>query len=80
MKNSTVIGLVLGLIALIFGMFLKGAPLLSLITNPAAYVIILVGTVASGAQYICTACAFLKIIRATTSRQPVQLDQFIAAV
>jgi len=47
MKNSTIIGLVLGLVALILGMFLKGAPLLSLITNPAAYVIIIVGTVAS---------------------------------
>lgn len=47
MKNSTVIGLGLGLIALIFGMYLKEAPLISLITNPAAYVIILVGTAAS---------------------------------
>jgi len=47
MKNSTVIGLLLGLVALIFGMYLKGAPLLALITNPAAYVIIIVGTVAS---------------------------------
>lgn len=47
MKNSTIIGLILGLIALLFGMYLKGAPLISLITNPAAYVIILVGTAAS---------------------------------
>jgi chemotaxis protein MotA len=47
MKNSTIIGLILGLIALIGGMALKGAPLASLITNPAAYVIILVGTAAS---------------------------------
>lgn len=47
MKNSTVIGLILGLVALIGGMALKGAPLVSLITNPAAYVIILVGTAAS---------------------------------
>jgi len=47
MKNSTIIGLILGLIALIFGMFLKGAPILALVTNPAAYVIIIVGTVAS---------------------------------
>jgi len=47
MKNSTIIGLVLGLVALIFGMFLKGAPLISLVNNPAAYIIIIVGTVAS---------------------------------
>lgn len=47
MKNSTILGLVFGLFALIFGMYLKGAPLLSLINNPAAYVIIIVGTVAS---------------------------------
>ncbi len=47
MKNSTIIGLILGLIALLGGMVLKGAPLVSLITNPAAYVIILVGTAAS---------------------------------
>jgi chemotaxis protein MotA len=47
MKNSTVIGLILGLIALLLGMYLKEAPLLSLISNPAAYVIILVGTAAS---------------------------------
>jgi len=47
MKNSTIIGLILGLIALLLGMYLKGAPLMSLLTNPAAYVIILVGTAAS---------------------------------
>lgn len=47
MKNSTIIGLVLGLFMLIVGMLLKDAPLISLVTNPAAYVIILVGTVAS---------------------------------
>jgi len=37
----------LGLVALILGMFLKGAPLVSLVNNPAAYVIIFVGTAAS---------------------------------
>ncbi|BBI30789.1 flagellar motor stator protein MotA [Cohnella abietis] len=47
MKNSTIIGLFLGFFSLIFGMILKKAPLASLVTNPAAYVIILVGTVAS---------------------------------
>ncbi|WEK54336.1 MAG: flagellar motor stator protein MotA [Candidatus Cohnella colombiensis] len=47
MKNSTVIGLTLGFVALILGMYLKKAPLLSLVNNPAAYVIIIVGTIAS---------------------------------
>jgi chemotaxis protein MotA len=47
MKNSTIIGLVLGFGSLIVGMFLKGAPLVSLINNPAAYIIIFVGTAAS---------------------------------
>jgi chemotaxis protein MotA len=47
MKNSTIIGLALGFVALIVGMVLKGAPLSSLLTNPAAYVIILGGTAAS---------------------------------
>jgi chemotaxis protein MotA len=47
MKNSTIIGLVLGVVALLVGMVLKGAPLMSLITNPAAYIIIFVGTCAS---------------------------------
>lgn len=47
MKNSTIIGLFLGFASLIVGMFLKGAPLVSLINNPAAYVIIFVGTAAS---------------------------------
>lgn len=47
MKNSTILGLTIGLVALIFGMYLKGAPLVSLINNPAAYIIIFVGTAAS---------------------------------
>lgn len=47
MKNSTIIGLALGFTALVFGMFLKKAPLINLVNNPAAYVIILVGTAAS---------------------------------
>jgi len=47
MKNSTIIGLILGLFALIVGMILKGAPITALISNPAAYVIILGGTCAS---------------------------------
>jgi chemotaxis protein MotA len=47
MKNSAIIGLFLGVFSLIVGMFLKGAPLVSLINNPAAYIIIFVGTAAS---------------------------------
>lgn len=50
MKNSTIIGLILGVGALVFGMLLKGAPLVALINNPAAYIIILVGTCASVAM------------------------------
>jgi chemotaxis protein MotA len=46
MKNTTIIGLFLGLFSLIVGMILKNAPLASLVTNPAAIVIILVGTAA----------------------------------
>lgn len=46
MKNSTIIGLVLGLIAVLGGMVVKGAHLSSLI-NPAAFMIIILGTVAS---------------------------------
>jgi chemotaxis protein MotA len=44
MEISTIIGLVLGLVSLVLGMFLKGAPLINLVNNPAAYVIIFVGT------------------------------------
>ncbi|GGG25461.1 flagellar motor stator protein MotA [Paenibacillus abyssi] len=46
MEKSTIIGVVLGLVAVLLGMFLKHAPLSNLI-NPAAFVIILVGTAAS---------------------------------
>ncbi|WP_091236199.1 flagellar motor stator protein MotA [Fontibacillus panacisegetis] len=47
MEISTIIGLILGLVALIFGMYLKGAPIASLLENPAAFVIIFVGTAAT---------------------------------
>ncbi len=47
MQISTIIGLVAGLLSLVVGMVLKGAPLASLVTNPAAYVIIIVGTAAT---------------------------------
>lgn len=46
MEISTIIGLVLGLVAVLWGMMLKGAPLHSL-NAPAAYVIIFLGTFAS---------------------------------
>jgi Flagellar motor component len=46
MKNSTIIGLILGFAAVLGGMVLKGASLSSLV-NPAAFMIIIVGTAAS---------------------------------
>ncbi|WP_379137523.1 flagellar motor stator protein MotA [Paenibacillus sp. sgz500958] len=46
MEISTIIGLILSVIAVGVGMVLKGAPIHSLLT-PAAYVIIIVGTAAS---------------------------------
>lgn len=46
MEISTILGLVFGLVALFWGMVLKGAPIHAL-GAPAAYVIILVGTAAS---------------------------------
>ncbi|MCG7410684.1 flagellar motor stator protein MotA [Paenibacillus sp. ACRRX] len=46
MEKSTIIGIVLGLAAVLVGMVLKGASLTSLY-NPAAFMIIIVGTAAS---------------------------------
>ncbi|MEK9199584.1 flagellar motor stator protein MotA [Ureibacillus sp. 179-F W5.1 NHS] len=46
MDLSTIIGIVLGIIAVFVGMVLKGASLSALI-NPAAFLIIIVGTIAS---------------------------------
>ncbi|WP_042202086.1 flagellar motor stator protein MotA [Paenibacillus camerounensis] len=46
MELSTILGLVFGLVAVLWGMVLKHAPLSSL-NNPAAYVIIFLGTAAS---------------------------------
>ncbi|MBM7567485.1 flagellar motor stator protein MotA [Paenibacillus sacheonensis] len=46
MEKSTLIGIVLGLIAVLLGMTLKGAPIENLL-NPAAFTIIIVGTAAS---------------------------------
>lgn len=47
MEISTIIGLIMGFVSLILGMFLKGAPLSSLVSNPAAFVIIILGTAAT---------------------------------
>ncbi|TKH45370.1 flagellar motor stator protein MotA [Paenibacillus sp. FSL R10-2782] len=47
MQISTIIGLVLGIVSLVVGMILKGAPVINLVNNPAAYMIIFVGTAAS---------------------------------
>ncbi|MEF3355966.1 flagellar motor stator protein MotA [Paenibacillus sp. GYB006] len=47
MEISTIIGLILGIIALVFGMILKGAPIINLVNNPAAYLIIFGGTIAT---------------------------------
>ena len=47
MEKSSIIGVILGFFALIVGMILKGANPISIIQNPAAIVIILVGTAAS---------------------------------
>lgn len=46
MEKSTIIGVILGLVAVLLGMVLKHTPLSSLL-NPAAFVIIIVGTAAS---------------------------------
>ncbi|WP_211749669.1 flagellar motor stator protein MotA [Paenibacillus sp. Marseille-Q4541] len=47
MEISTIIGLILGIISLVFGMVLKGAPIINLVNNPAAYLIIFGGTIAT---------------------------------
>ncbi|WP_199617166.1 flagellar motor stator protein MotA [Paenibacillus alkalitolerans] len=47
MEKSTIIGLVLGVLSVCVGMVMKGADLINLVNNPAAYMIIFVGTAAS---------------------------------
>jgi len=47
MEKSTLIGLILGLFAVIVGMIFKGANPLAIVQNPAAFIIIFVGTAAS---------------------------------
>lgn len=47
MEISTIIGLILGLVSLVLGMIFKGAPLINLVNNPAAYLIIFGGTMAT---------------------------------
>jgi chemotaxis protein MotA len=46
-EKSTIIGVILGLFAVIVGMIFKGANPLALVEGPAAYIIIFVGTAAS---------------------------------
>lgn len=46
MKNSTIIGVILGIVAVVVGMVFKGASLAAFL-NPAAFMIIIVGTVAA---------------------------------
>lgn len=47
MEKSTIVGLILGFLALIFGMLFKGANPIAIVQNQAAIIIILVGTAAS---------------------------------
>lgn len=47
MEKSTILGLILAVIAVCAGMVMKGASLINLVNNPAAYMIIIVGTVAA---------------------------------
>lgn len=47
MEKSTIIGIVLAFVAVCLGMVLKGAALINLINNPAAYLIIIGGTAAA---------------------------------
>ena len=44
LETSTVIGLIMGLISIFVGMVIKGAPL-SALNNPAAFLIIICGTI-----------------------------------
>ena len=44
METSTIVGLIMGLISILVGMGIKGAPL-SALNNPAAFLIIICGTI-----------------------------------
>lgn len=46
MRITTILGLLLGFVSIVLGMFLKGANPMALI-NPAAIVVIIVGTIAA---------------------------------
>lgn len=46
MKNTTIIGIILGVVAVVVGMIFKGASLTAF-ANPAAFMIIIVGTIAA---------------------------------
>ena len=70
-EKSTIIGLVLGLFAVVVGMILKGANPIALVEVPAAYVIIFVGT--AGAVFMGFPMAeikkFPKLLRVITIEQ-----------
>ena len=61
MEKSTVIGLVMGIISVFVGMILKGAPL-SALNNPAAFLIIIGGTVS---------CIFIGFPMTEVAKAPV---------
>lgn len=46
MDISTIVGVIFGIIAVFLGMFIKGADM-SVLINPAAFLIIILGTIAS---------------------------------
>ncbi|GGG15948.1 flagellar motor stator protein MotA [Paenibacillus aceti] len=73
MEISTIIGLILGLVALIWGMILKGAPVESLVSNPAAFVIIFVGTAATlfMAFPLAELKKFPKLLKMTVVKQKI---------
>lgn len=47
MEKSTLVGIILGLFAVIVGMIFKGANPIAIVQNPAAFIIIFIGTAAS---------------------------------
>ncbi|WP_270167161.1 flagellar motor stator protein MotA [Paenibacillus sp. SYP-B4298] len=79
MEKSTIIGIILGLTAVLLGMVLKHAPLSSLV-NPAAFVIIFVGTAASlfMAFPMAEIAKFPKLLKLTfTSPQLISRQELI---
>lgn len=79
MDRTSIIGMILGIVAIGFGMILKGLPISSLI-NPAALLIILVGTVAAvliafPSRVIKNVPALFKII--FTEQKNVDMNELI---